>query len=102
MNEKALSYLDNSDGWEIGPATNVVVLDEGAGASLTTTSAKVNILVFFIDQMGLMDGIHNEGRNITQDRKSVRKGKSEYVLEHTGGRRITKQTRLEKPKQTNN
>src|SRR3546814_2404933 len=38
MNEKALSYLDNSDGWEIGTAPNVVVVDEGAGASLTTTS----------------------------------------------------------------
>src|SRR3546814_13969165 len=38
MNEKALSYLDNSDGWEIGTAPNVVVVDEGAGASLTTRS----------------------------------------------------------------
>src|SRR3546814_7010647 len=56
MNEKALSYLDNSDGWEIGTAPNVVVVDEGAGASLTTTSAKDNILVFFFDQKGLMAG----------------------------------------------
>src|SRR3546814_14748973 len=46
MNEKALSYLDNSDGWEIGTAPNVVVVDEGAGASLTTTPAKDNTLVF--------------------------------------------------------
>src|SRR3546814_661449 len=49
MNEKALSYLDNSDGWEIGTAPNVVVVAEGAGASLTTTSAKDNLLVFFFD-----------------------------------------------------
>src|SRR3546814_17496969 len=47
MNEKALSYLDNSDGWEIGTAPDVVVVDEGAGASLQTTPAKDNLLVFF-------------------------------------------------------
>src|SRR3546814_821718 len=66
MNEKALSYLDNSDGWEIGTAPNVVVVDEGAGASLTTTSAKDNILVFFFDQKGLMAGVTIEGTKITQ------------------------------------
>jgi len=66
MNEQALNYLDNSDGWEIGTAPNVVVVDEGAAASLTTTSAKDNILVFFFDQKGLMAGITIEGTKITQ------------------------------------
>lgn len=66
MNETALGYLDNSDGWEIGTAPNVVVVDEGAGASLTTTSAKDNILVFFFDQKGLMAGVTIEGTKITR------------------------------------
>lgn len=66
MNAKALGYLDNSDGWEIGTAPNVVVVDEGAGASLTTTSAKDNILVFFFDQKGLMAGVTIEGTKITK------------------------------------
>ncbi|WP_340118311.1 lipid-binding SYLF domain-containing protein [Pelagibius sp. 7325] len=66
MNETALGYLDNSDGWEIGTAPNVVVVDEGAGASLTTTSAKDNILVFFFDQKGLMAGLTIEGTKITR------------------------------------
>jgi lipid-binding SYLF domain-containing protein len=66
MNAQALSYLDNSDGWEIGTAPNVVVVDEGAGASLTTTSAKDNILVFFFDQKGLMAGLTIEGTKITE------------------------------------
>src|SRR3546814_13621716 len=43
MNAGALQYLDNSDGWEIGTAPNVVVVDEGAGAALTTTTAKDEI-----------------------------------------------------------
>jgi len=66
LDDKALNYLDNSDGWEIGTAPNVVVVDEGAGASLTTTSAKENIYVFFFDQKGLMAGLTIEGTKITQ------------------------------------
>jgi len=66
LDDKALSYLDNSDGWEIGTAPNVVVVDEGAGASLTTTSAKENIYVFFFDQKGLMAGLTIEGTKITR------------------------------------
>src|SRR3546814_17891200 len=65
MNEKALSYLDNSDGWEIGTAPNVVVVDEGAGASLTTTSATEHILVFFFDQKGIMAGVTIQGPKLT-------------------------------------
>jgi len=66
LDDKALNYLDNSDGWEIGTAPNVVVVDEGAGTSLTTTSAKENIYVFFFDQKGLMAGLTIEGTKITR------------------------------------
>ncbi|WP_299620797.1 lipid-binding SYLF domain-containing protein [Pelagibius sp.] len=65
LNEDGLNYLDNSDGWEIGTAPNVVVVDSGAGASLTTTSARGNIYVFFFDQKGLMAGLTIEGTKIT-------------------------------------
>ena len=60
-----MNYLDNSDGWEIGTAPNVVVVDKGAAASLTTTSAQGNIYVFFFDQKGLMAGLTIEGTKIT-------------------------------------
>ena len=65
LNENALSYLESSDGWEIGTAPNVVVVDKGAGTSLTTTSARGNIYVFFFDQKGLMAGLTIEGSKIT-------------------------------------
>jgi len=65
LNDKALSYLDNSDGWEIGTAPNVVVVEAGAAGSLTTTSARGNIYVFFFDQKGLMAGLTIEGSKIT-------------------------------------
>ena len=65
LNEDGLKYLDSSDGWEIGTAPNVVVVDKGAGTSLTTTSARGNIYVFFFDQKGLMAGLTIEGSKIT-------------------------------------
>ena len=66
LDASAESYLNSSDGWEIGTAPNVVVVDEGAGTSLTTTSAKENIYVFFFDQKGLMAGLTIEGTKITR------------------------------------
>lgn len=63
--EAALGYLDSSDGWEIGTAPNVVMVDAGAATSLTTTSARGNIYVFFFDQKGLMAGLTIEGSKIT-------------------------------------
>ncbi|MGD1879595.1 MAG: YSC84-related protein [Kiloniellaceae bacterium] len=66
LNNTGMNYLDNSDGWEIGTAPNVVVVDEGAATSLTTTSAKKDIYVFFFDQKGLMAGLTIEGSKITQ------------------------------------
>ena len=66
MDPKGLAYLDNSDGWEIGTAPNVVVVDKGAGASLTTTTGRNDIYVFFFDQKGLMAGLTIEGSKITE------------------------------------
>lgn len=66
MDEAGLAYLDSSDGWEIGTAPNVVVVDKGAAAALTTTSARSNIYVFFFDQKGLMAGLTIEGSKITE------------------------------------
>lgn len=66
MDDASLSFLDSSDGWEIGTAPNVVVVDKGAAASLTTTSGRDNIYVFFFDQKGLMAGLTIEGTKITE------------------------------------
>jgi lipid-binding SYLF domain-containing protein len=66
LDEKALDYLDSSDGWEIGTAPSLVVVDEGAAGKLTTTSARESIYVFFFDQTGLMAGIEIEGTKISK------------------------------------
>jgi lipid-binding SYLF domain-containing protein len=66
MTESALEYLKKSSGWEIGVGPSVVVVDEGAARSLTTTTAKDDIYAFFFNQKGLMAGIGIQGSKITQ------------------------------------
>jgi lipid-binding SYLF domain-containing protein len=66
MNEKKMKYLDESDGWEIGGAPSLVVVDKGAAGSLSTTSARDDIYVFFFDQSGLMAGLGLQGTKISK------------------------------------
>jgi lipid-binding SYLF domain-containing protein len=66
MTDDALRYLDASDGWEIGVGPSVVIVDEGMGASLTTTTARSDVYAFIFDQKGLMAGIGLQGNKITR------------------------------------
>ena len=66
MTDKALEYLKNSDGWEVGFGPNIVVMDKGKAGSLTTTTTEDNIYVFFFDQTGLMAGLGVQGSKIAK------------------------------------
>jgi lipid-binding SYLF domain-containing protein len=66
MTADALDYLTKSSGWEVGVGPSVVVVDEGLARSLTTTTAKEDIYVFFFDQKGLMAGLGVQGSKITE------------------------------------
>lgn len=66
LSDSALKYLDKSAGWEIGVGPSIVVVDEGLARSLTTTTAKDDVYVFFFDQKGLMAGLGLQGSKITK------------------------------------
>jgi len=66
MTESARSYLDTSEGWEVGVGPNIVVVDEGAAKSLTTTTAKDDVYAFIFSQKGLMAGLGIQGSKITK------------------------------------
>jgi lipid-binding SYLF domain-containing protein len=66
MNDAALAYLDKSDGWEIGVGPSIVVVDEGVGKSLTSTTITQDVYAFIFDQKGLMAGIGIQGSKITK------------------------------------
>ena len=66
MTDSALDYLESSEGWEVGIGPSIVVVDEGIAKSLTTTTAKDDVYVFFFGQKGLMVGLGIQGSKISK------------------------------------
>lgn len=66
MNDKAVKYLDRSDGWELGVGPTVVIVDKGIAKNLSTTTLKDDAYAFIFDQQGLMAGIALEGSKISR------------------------------------
>jgi lipid-binding SYLF domain-containing protein len=66
MNDAALAYLDQSDGWELGVGPSVVVVDKGMGKSITSTTLTHDVYAFIFDQKGLMAGLGLQGSKITK------------------------------------
>jgi len=69
MTNDAVNWLDKSDGWELGVGPTIVVVDVGAAASTSTTTAQSDIYAFFLDQKGLMGGLGLQGTKITKIEK---------------------------------
>ncbi len=66
MNEKAVKYLGETKGWEIGVGPSVVVVNEGAAKNLTTSTLKDDAYAFIFDQQGLMASLSIEGTKISR------------------------------------
>ena len=66
MNDRALDYLDKSDGWELGVGPTIVFVDAGVARNLTTTTLNDDVYAFVFDQSGLMAGLAIEGSKISQ------------------------------------
>ena len=66
MNQKAVDYLDQSDGWEIGVGPTVVIVNEGVAKNLSTTTLKDDAYAFIFDQKGLMAGVSIEGSKVSK------------------------------------
>ena len=66
MNDKALEYLDQSGGFEVGAGPSIVVVDEGMGKSMTSTTVTQDVYAFIFSQKGLMGGMGLQGSKITK------------------------------------
>ena len=66
MNDSALKYFENSDGFELGTGPTVVVADEGFAKSISTSTVQDDIYAFIFDQEGLMAGVGLKGSKITK------------------------------------
>jgi lipid-binding SYLF domain-containing protein len=69
MTDKALQYLDKSDGWEVGTGPSIVVVDKGVAGGLSTTSIRDDVYAFIFSQKGLMAGLGLQGTKITKIEK---------------------------------
>jgi lipid-binding SYLF domain-containing protein len=69
MTDSAMTWIDKSDGWEIGVGPTIVVVDVGVASSATTTTLQSEIYAFFFDQKGLMGGLGLQGTKITKIKK---------------------------------
>lgn len=69
MNDKAVEFVDKTDGWEIGVGPTVVVVDKGAAANLSTSTLKDDAYAFIFNQEGLMAGVSIEGTKISRINK---------------------------------
>jgi lipid-binding SYLF domain-containing protein len=65
MNEKAVHALTKNEGFEVGVGPSVVVVDQGMGKTMTTTTATEDIYAFIFSQKGLMAGLGIQGNKIT-------------------------------------
>jgi len=65
MNDKAIDYLNKSQGWEIGVGPTVVVVNEGVAKNISSTTLKDDSYAFIFDQKGLMAGVSIEGTKIS-------------------------------------
>jgi|SRR5262245_45092411 len=66
MDDDSLTYLDRSDGWEVGTGPTLVVLDKGFGKNFSTTTLKKGVYAFIFNQKGLMGGVGIQGSKITK------------------------------------
>jgi lipid-binding SYLF domain-containing protein len=70
MDQSAINALDHADGWELGTDPNIVVVDQGMAATLSTTTAHKGIYAYFFNQRGLMAGISLQGSKVTRIRSN--------------------------------
>lgn len=65
MNNKAMNYVHNTHGWEIGVGPTVVVVNEGVAKNLSSSTMKNDAYAFIFDQQGLMASVSIEGTKIS-------------------------------------
>lgn len=66
MTDKAIRYVKETKGWEVGVGPTVVVVDEGVAKNLSTSSLKDDAYAFIFSQQGLMAGVSIEGTKISK------------------------------------
>jgi lipid-binding SYLF domain-containing protein len=66
MNDKAVHYVHETHGWEIGTGPTIVVVDQGVAKNLSSTTLEKDAYAFIFDQQGLMASLSLEGTKVSR------------------------------------
>ena len=66
MTDKAVDYIHQTHGWEIGVGPSVVIVNAGVAKNLSSSSLKDDAYAFIFDQQGLMASLSIEGTKISK------------------------------------
>lgn len=66
LNQAALDYTRNNDGWEVGTGPTLVGGDKGWSSSMGTNDLQGDIAVVFFNQNGMMAGAGIQGSKISK------------------------------------
>jgi len=66
MSDKALKFLHETHGWEVGVGPSVVVVNDGVAKNLSSSTLKDDAYAFIFDQQGLMVSFSLEGTKISK------------------------------------
>lgn len=66
ISDKAVRYLEDTKGWEIGVGPSVVVVNEGIAKNLSSSTLREDAYAFIFDQQGLMMSLSIEGTKISR------------------------------------
>jgi lipid-binding SYLF domain-containing protein len=66
MTDDALRKFVDGSGWDLGADATVAVVDAGTQGSLNTSRLNKPVLVFAINQKGLMAGVSLQGSKVTK------------------------------------
>lgn len=65
MTDRAISYLRDSRGWELGVGPSLVLVDDGVAKNLSSSTLQSDAYAFVFNQQGLMAGVTVEGSKIS-------------------------------------
>ena len=66
MTDKAVKYLEESQGWELGVGPTIVFVNEGIAKNLSSTSLQDDAYAVIFDQQGLMASLSIEGTKVSR------------------------------------
>jgi lipid-binding SYLF domain-containing protein len=66
MNQRAVDWVNKANGWSVGSAPSLVVVDKGMAGTMSTETLHSGIYAFTFNQKGLMGGLGIQGSKITR------------------------------------